>query len=1200
MAKEIKQKIVLEGEREYNNAIKDAQRNLRTLRSELKAETAEMGKNATEQDKAAAKAKSLKEQIKEQETIVRTLRDALEEVKEKYGDNADEVARWEQRLNNARATLGNMRSDLEGVGGGFRNISTDAAAATVATKSVADTLESLGNVGSSISGAIENIFTKMIDTVTGAVGQLWDLISQTAAKANNWTDIASYWGTDAQTIQQYASSVSAAAGSFEDLNGIVSKIVMGGKGKEITELLGISSVNYKTDWDYAMAVMERMSQLTAQGKDMTPIYEQIFGEKKSQKVMWMVNNWQHIKEMLPEFSSEGFGMSDEGLETMNQLWLKINEVEEKWDGLKRKVAEGFGKVALDLLVNVEGTLEGFADYLNADSEEERQAALDKIRKNIEEFFTKLAGIVTDAIKILNDVGTELQNSDDPVTRAIGDILVGLTDALQWMIDNQEAVKAAFEAIFGVWLIGKLMAVAGKLASIMASIKVLQGFGLFGGAATSASALANGATGAGASAAGSAAGGAGLGAMLSNMLWSVGPIAAVLGLATIPAAMMDNADKERRHAELQQTQAAATAAAANLGENSAANAALSIVNSAVGAMDYTGEKNILGQMIMGRQTDIENALAEAEAINADAQVLSSRTALSLEYANRTGLAAMQEYELLDRVMDESAAWLENGGGPESEPLTIETLSDILDAVDEIRTEGDPNGEAMYRLIDMIIDNPEMLALFDDETRMLIGRYLDPESGFGVGSNTRYSDAKELLEAMMPTLSGEFWNMDGVIYPTNEGAAAWEAEAGDTGERMPGRRLRDEVGPLSDAMDAISEVLEEDLTGEGMYSLIDSIIGNPALTGMISEEMQAMIARYLDPESGFGVGSNTRYSDAKELLTALYGEFDAAYWARSNDTRVLDRPGDETQGTPGEYGTLVRPGSGRVAEAGDGGTARTPRTYVPIELPGMTAQTRPGDKGMIMPEDWQYLSNRTALMMRYHSIAGMTDMQENELLATAMHEIRDQVGTAMDEGADVVELLSDTLDAITELEEDPTGESMYQLLDSIIDNPLITGKLSEDMLTRLGEYMDPQSGFGVGSPTRYTDAQQLLAELYGELDAAYWDAVDGGEGTGNAILDRLDQLITVTDNGGDWSGPKGVLLRTLEADLWRNGGSGSGGGEGLTGEDLQGFMGLPAQILAAVKSGASAGVSGIRVSLDGYTVGQLVAPYVSQQIARDLPM
>ena len=292
--KQIKQEIVLSGEKQYNAAIKEAQRNLKTLQTALKAETAELGKNATEQQKNEAKVKSLKQQIKEQEKVVQTLREALEQAKAEYGDNADVVAKWEQKLNNARTSLANMKNDLEGVGSGFQTVSTDAAAATVATKSVADALGNIGSAGESVSSAIENIFTGMIDTVTGAVEQLWDLISATAAKANNWTDIAGYWGTDAQTVQQYSRAVGSVGKSFEDLQSAVSKIVMGGKGKTITELLGISDVNYTNDWDYAMAVMDQMSRMAKQGYDMTPIYEQIFGDRKGVKVMDLVNGWDEI------------------------------------------------------------------------------------------------------------------------------------------------------------------------------------------------------------------------------------------------------------------------------------------------------------------------------------------------------------------------------------------------------------------------------------------------------------------------------------------------------------------------------------------------------------------------------------------------------------------------------------------------------------------------------------------------------------------------------------------------------------------------------------------------------------------------------------------------------------------------------------------------------------------------------------------
>ena len=97
--KSVGARIELKGEKEYSAAIKEAQRNLRVLRSELKAESAELGKNASEQDKNAAKAKSLKQQIQEQEKIVETMRAAMEAARREYGENSEAVAGWEIRLN---------------------------------------------------------------------------------------------------------------------------------------------------------------------------------------------------------------------------------------------------------------------------------------------------------------------------------------------------------------------------------------------------------------------------------------------------------------------------------------------------------------------------------------------------------------------------------------------------------------------------------------------------------------------------------------------------------------------------------------------------------------------------------------------------------------------------------------------------------------------------------------------------------------------------------------------------------------------------------------------------------------------------------------------------------------------------------------------------------------------------------------------
>ena len=506
--KEIKQKIVLEGEREYKQALHDANRNLKTLRSELKAETSELGKNATEQEKNRKKAESLGKQIAEQEKIVATYRAELEEVRKKYGDNADAMAAYEQKLNNARATLGGMRSELESIGTGMGNVSAKSAEAVVATKSFADSLEKIAGVGEAVSGAIEGFFSATVAHLKDAVTEVWGMISETAARADEWSDLAGFWGSDAQTIQSYARAVGSVNDSFSDLNSLVSRIVMGGKGKDIAALVGISGVNYDgSEWDYAMAVITRLREMQDEGKNLTPIYEQLFGEKKSQKAMDLVNDWDLIQAKLASFNGDesGFGMTSEGLATMQQVQLMITDIQQKWDALQDRFAEGLGKTTLEIGTSVTGAMEGLADFFAAGDKSEREAALQKIRENVEEACRRIGEAIREGLKVLAQVGQELQGSEDPVTRAIGDILTSLTESLQWMIEHQEEVKAAFEAIFGVWLVGKLAAVAGQLAGIVAQIKVIQGFK---GLSLAGSAAAG--------AAGASGGGAGVSAFLAGM------------------------------------------------------------------------------------------------------------------------------------------------------------------------------------------------------------------------------------------------------------------------------------------------------------------------------------------------------------------------------------------------------------------------------------------------------------------------------------------------------------------------------------------------------------------------------------------------------------------------------------------------------------------------------------------------------------
>ena len=107
---------------------------------------------------------------------------------------------------------------------------------------------------------------------------------------------------------------------------------------------------------------------------------------------------------------------------------------------------------------------------------------------------------------------------------------------------------------------------------------------------------------------------------------------------------------------------------------------------------------------------------------------------------------------------------------------------------------------------------------------------------------------------------------------------------------------------------------------------------------------------------------------------------------------------------------------------------------------------------------------------------------------------------------------------------------------------------------------------------------------------WDAYEAAFAGQEHLFNKVDELLTEFQSGtaksGEWP-----YMEDLPASFWEDAG-------GISESDLQGFRSVPNAMVAAVRTGAAEGVSGIRVFLDGETVGRLVAPYVSQGIARDV--
>lgn len=509
---DIKQRIVLEGEKEYNAALKSAQRNLKTLRSELKAETAELGNNATAQQKAQVRAKNLQQQIKEQEKAVKAHRDALEEVREKYGDNADAIARYEQRLNDARTTLANLKNQLDAVGNSYDTVTSGAKQSIVENNALAESFGRIGEAAKSISGTIESVFSGMVNTIKGTIGAIWGELMDIAAKSDNYMDLASYFGASATEVQKWDSAMRGAANDLSAVTGLITKLKYSGKEKNVAEWFGISAENYTNDLEYFQAVMQQMvdsrEEMKKAGTWDTAMAD-IFGGKKAKDVEDVLSDWDKILEGMDRFNADegGYGLTEDQIEKMAELNTQVATLKESWAKLKgMATVHLFGDLAIRITGNLQNIMDAFKDYIDAGNDEgKKKEALEKIKKNVREMFEAIRDAIKAGVEVLNELAEEFKNSDDPTSKTIGNVLQAIADTIAWLADpeNWEKIKKGIMIVLGAWLFTKLAAVASALSGIVTSLGGIMGFrggGLLGGKGGGAPVVTGGGSGAGGAAA----------------------------------------------------------------------------------------------------------------------------------------------------------------------------------------------------------------------------------------------------------------------------------------------------------------------------------------------------------------------------------------------------------------------------------------------------------------------------------------------------------------------------------------------------------------------------------------------------------------------------------------------------------------------------------------------------------------------------
>ena len=232
-------KIGVEGEKEFKKALSDINQSFKVLGSEMKLVESEFGKNENSVQSLTSKNEVLTKQIDAQKDKIETLRKALENASDSFGENDRRTQQWAVQLNNAQAELNGMERELKDNEKALDNVADNFDDAEKQADQFGDELEKtgkeadssgskfakLGSVVKGIGAAMGAAFVAVGAAAISAGKALVDMTVEAAAYADEMLTQSTVTGMSVESLQAYSYAADLVDVSLDTLTGSMAKNV---------------------------------------------------------------------------------------------------------------------------------------------------------------------------------------------------------------------------------------------------------------------------------------------------------------------------------------------------------------------------------------------------------------------------------------------------------------------------------------------------------------------------------------------------------------------------------------------------------------------------------------------------------------------------------------------------------------------------------------------------------------------------------------------------------------------------------------------------------------------------------------------------------------------------------------------------------------------------------------------------------------
>lgn len=455
-------KIGVEGEKEFKKSLAEINQSFKVLGSEMKLVSSQFDKNDNSVQALSARNMVLNKEIDAQKQKIETLRQALANASESFGETDRRTQNWQIQLNNAEASLNGMERELNSNNSALEQAKTDIEGTEKSLEKVDgrldDTAESADDMGDEIKDAGDKAdkskerFSKLGSVLKGvgvAMGAVVTVAATTAVKlgkevVNAYADYEQLVGGvdtlfkgSSQKLQSYASNAYKTAGlSANDYMDTVT----GFSASLIQSLGGDTDKSVK----YAdMAITDMADNANKMGTDMSLIQNAYQGFAKQNYTMLdnLKLGYGGTKEEMQRLLSDAEKISGikYDISSYADVVDAIHVMQESMDiaGTTAKEAEGTISGSVNALKSsITNLVVGFGDA-NADLGElcenvvtAFQTVLENISPIVENLISALPTVIT---TLLESAGEMLPTVLETLAELFAQVLEGLLQLLPQLI-----------------------------------------------------------------------------------------------------------------------------------------------------------------------------------------------------------------------------------------------------------------------------------------------------------------------------------------------------------------------------------------------------------------------------------------------------------------------------------------------------------------------------------------------------------------------------------------------------------------------------------------------------------------------------------------------------------------------------------------------------------------------------------------------